>query len=53
MNDGPYKFHRGYLFEGLERLIRKVAYKKYDATWLVPWSNFTDFPPIFCYHARF
>jgi hypothetical protein len=30
----------GYLVEGLELLIRKVAYTKYDATWLVPWSNF-------------
>jgi hypothetical protein len=29
----------GYLVEGLELLIRKVAYTKYDATGLVPWSN--------------
>jgi hypothetical protein len=40
MNDGPEKFHTGYLVEGLELLIRKVAYTKYDATWLVPWSNY-------------
>jgi hypothetical protein len=33
---------RGYLFEGLELLIRKVAYTKYDATGLVPWSNFNS-----------
>jgi hypothetical protein len=31
----------GYLVEGLELLTRKVAYRKYDATWLVPWSNYT------------
>jgi hypothetical protein len=31
----------GYLVEGLELLIRKVAYTKYDATGLVPWSNYT------------
>jgi hypothetical protein len=31
----------GYLVEGLELLICKVAYTKYDATWLVPWSNYT------------
>jgi hypothetical protein len=41
MNDGPYKFHMGYLVEGLELLIRKVAYMKYDATGLVRWSNYT------------
>jgi hypothetical protein len=41
MNDSPQKFHTGYLVEGLELLIRKVAYTKYDATWLVPWSNYT------------
>jgi hypothetical protein len=41
MNDGPYKFHTGYLVEGLKLLIRKVAYTKYDATWLIPWSNYT------------
>jgi hypothetical protein len=40
MKDGPEKFHTGYLVEGLELLIRKVAYTKYDATWLVPWSNY-------------
>jgi hypothetical protein len=39
MNDGPKKFYTGYLVEGLELLIRKVAYTKYDATGLVPWSN--------------
>jgi hypothetical protein len=37
MNDGPWKFHTGYLVEGLELLIRKVAYTKYDATGLVRW----------------
>jgi hypothetical protein len=26
-------------------IIRKVAYTKYDATWLVPWSNYTS-PPF-------
>jgi hypothetical protein len=41
MNDGP--FHTGYLVEGLELLIRKVAYTKYDATGLVPWSNYIHF----------
>jgi hypothetical protein len=30
-----------YLVEGLELLIRKVAYTKYDATGLVRWSNYT------------
>jgi hypothetical protein len=30
----------GYLVEGLELLICKVAYTKYDATWLVSWSNY-------------
>jgi hypothetical protein len=30
----------GYLVEGLELLIRKVAYTKYDATGLVRWSNY-------------
>jgi hypothetical protein len=44
MNDGPKKFHTGYLVEGLELLIRKVAYTKYDETWLVPWSNYTISP---------
>jgi hypothetical protein len=41
MNYGPYKFHTGYLFEGLELLIRKVAYTKYDAIGLVRWSNYS------------
>jgi hypothetical protein len=27
---------------GLELLIRKVAYTKYDATGLVPWSNYNS-----------
>jgi hypothetical protein len=36
MNDGPEKFHTGYLVEGLELLIRKVAYTKYDATGWYP-----------------
>jgi hypothetical protein len=40
MNTCPWKFHTGYLVEGLELLIRKVAYTKYGATWLVPWSNY-------------
>jgi hypothetical protein len=31
----------GYLVEGLELFIRKVAYTKYDTTVLVHWSNFT------------
>jgi hypothetical protein len=31
----------GYLVEGLEHFIRKVAYKKCDATALVRWSNYT------------
>jgi hypothetical protein len=30
----------GYLVEGLELFIRKVAYIKYDATSLVRWSNY-------------
>jgi hypothetical protein len=29
-----------YLIEGLELLIRKVAYTKDDATGLVRWSNY-------------
>jgi hypothetical protein len=29
----------GYLVEGLELLICKVAYTKYDATGLVRWST--------------
>jgi hypothetical protein len=41
MNDGPYKLHMGYLLEGLELFIRKVAYKKYDATVSVRWSNYS------------
>jgi hypothetical protein len=41
MNDGPQKLHTEYLVEGLELLIRKVAYTKYDETWLVPWSNYS------------
>jgi hypothetical protein len=32
MNDGPYKLHTGYLVEGLELFIRKVAYTTNDAT---------------------
>jgi hypothetical protein len=32
MNDGPRKLHTGYLVEGLELFILKVAYTKYDAT---------------------
>jgi hypothetical protein len=40
MNDGPWKFHTGYPVEGLELLIRKVAYTKYDAAGLVRWSNY-------------
>jgi hypothetical protein len=43
MNDSPEKFHTGYLVEGLELLIRKVAYTKYDATGLVCWSNYTRY----------
>jgi hypothetical protein len=31
----------GYLVEGLELFIHKVAYTKYDATVLVRWSNYT------------
>jgi hypothetical protein len=30
----------GYLVEGLELFIRKVANTKYDATVLVRWSNY-------------
>jgi hypothetical protein len=41
MNDGPYKLHTGYLVEGLELFISKVACTKYDATVLVRWSNYT------------
>jgi hypothetical protein len=33
----------GCLLEGLELSIRKVAYTKYNATWLVPWSNYSGF----------
>jgi hypothetical protein len=47
MNDGPKKFHTGYLVEGLELSIRKVAYTKYDATWLVPWSDYSQVLPSF------
>jgi hypothetical protein len=32
----------GYLVEGLELFIRKVAYTKYDATILVRWSNYNQ-----------
>jgi hypothetical protein len=39
----------GHLVEGLELLIRKVACMKYDATGLVPWSNYTiQFKRKFC-----
>jgi hypothetical protein len=41
MNDGQEKIHTGYLLEGLELFIRKVAYTTNDATSLVRWSNFT------------
>jgi hypothetical protein len=41
MKDGSQKLHTGYLVEGLELFIRKVAYTKYDATVSVLWSNFT------------
>jgi hypothetical protein len=40
MNDGPKKLNTGYLVEGLELYIRKIAYTKYDATVLVLWSNY-------------
>jgi hypothetical protein len=40
MNDGPQKFHTGYLVEGLELLICNVGYTKYDATGLVRWFNY-------------
>jgi hypothetical protein len=30
MKDDPQKLHTGYLVEGLELFIRKVAYTKYD-----------------------
>jgi hypothetical protein len=30
----------GYLVQGLELLICKVAYTKYDATVMVRWSNY-------------
>jgi hypothetical protein len=40
MNDGPQKLHTGYLIEGLELFIHKVAYTKYDATVLVCWSYY-------------
>jgi hypothetical protein len=40
MNDGPWKFHRGYLVEGLDLFTCKVAYTKYDAAVLVRWSNY-------------
>jgi hypothetical protein len=40
MNDGPWKLHTGYLVEGLELFICKVAYTEYDATVLVLWSNY-------------
>jgi hypothetical protein len=40
MNGGPQNLHTGYLIEGLELLIHKVAYTKYDATSLVRWSNY-------------
>jgi hypothetical protein len=32
----------GYLVEGLELLIRNVAYTKYDATGLVRWPNIVN-----------
>jgi hypothetical protein len=41
MNDGRKKLHTGYLLEGLELFICKVAYTMNDATSLVPWSNYT------------
>jgi hypothetical protein len=31
----------GYVVEGLELFICKVAYTKYDATVLASWSNYT------------
>jgi hypothetical protein len=42
MNDGPRKLYTGYLVEGLELSIRKVAYTKYsyDAAVFVLWSNY-------------
>jgi hypothetical protein len=43
MNDGPKKFHTGYLCEGLELFIRKVAYTKYDANVSVRSSNYKGF----------
>jgi hypothetical protein len=41
MNDGPQKLHTGYLVEGLELFIRKVACTTNDATSLVRWSNYS------------
>jgi hypothetical protein len=32
----------GYLIEGLELSIRRVAYTKYDATTSVRWSNYSQ-----------
>jgi hypothetical protein len=46
MNDGPWKLHKGYLVEGLELFIRKVAYTKYDAIVLVRWSKYSNYGPI-------
>jgi hypothetical protein len=43
MNDGLLKLHTGYLVEGLELFISKVAYTTNDATSLVRWSNCTRF----------
>jgi hypothetical protein len=40
----------GYLVEGLELFIHKVAYTKYDATVLVLWSNYTTNTPLLCMH---
>jgi hypothetical protein len=40
MNDSPQKLHMGYVVEGLELFIYKVAYTKFDATVLVRWSSY-------------
>jgi hypothetical protein len=50
MNDGPQKFHTGYLVERLELFILKVAYTTNDATSLVRWSNYTNW--IYIYYLE-
>jgi hypothetical protein len=47
MNDGPQKIHTGYLVEGLELYIHKVAYTNYDA------PIFGSLVQLYRFQARF